>query len=83
MNVAIEPAVKLLTQWSRVILEKLIVARPFKKCIAFYETRRFITMFTGARHWDLYRALCTAVTFVSAVRKLKFKWNLAPLLNNM
>jgi hypothetical protein len=38
-----------LTLWSRV-LEKLIVAQLVKKCPAFYEMQRFITIFTILPH---------------------------------
>ena len=40
---------RLLTAWSRV-LEKLTGSQLVKKFPAFYETRRFITAFTSARH---------------------------------
>jgi len=43
----------LLTPWSRVLLEKLILSKLVKKFPAFYETRRFITTFTSARHLSL------------------------------
>jgi len=36
-----------LIAWSRVLLEELIVAQIYKKLPAFYETWRFITLFTG------------------------------------
>jgi len=36
-----------------VLLEKLIDTQLAKKFPAFYETRRFITVFTTARHWSL------------------------------
>jgi hypothetical protein len=39
------------TPLSRVLLDKLVVARLFKKLLAFYRTRRFITVFTRAHHW--------------------------------
>jgi len=42
-----------LTSCSRVLLEKLIVAQLVRKFPAFYGTRRFITVFTTARHWSL------------------------------
>jgi hypothetical protein len=42
-----------LTAWSRVILEKLIIAQIIKKFPAFYGTRRIITVFTRARHLSL------------------------------
>jgi len=35
---------------NRVLLEKLIGSKLVKKFPAFYETRRFIAAFTGARH---------------------------------
>jgi hypothetical protein len=35
--------------WSRVILEKLTVTQPVNKFLAFYGTRRFISVFTRAR----------------------------------
>jgi hypothetical protein len=37
----------------QVLLEKLQVAQLVKKFPVFYGTRRFITVFTTARHWDL------------------------------
>jgi hypothetical protein len=43
----------LLTPWSRVLLEKLTGLQLVKKFSAFYETRRFITAFTRARHLSL------------------------------
>jgi hypothetical protein len=45
---------KELTPWSRVLLEKLTVNLIVKKLAAFYGNRRFITVFTKARHWPLY-----------------------------
>jgi hypothetical protein len=38
------------TQQRRALLEKLIVSQLVKKFPAFYRTRRFITVFTRARH---------------------------------
>jgi hypothetical protein len=35
-------------------MEKLAVAQPVKKLLAFYATRKFITVFTRARHWALF-----------------------------
>jgi hypothetical protein len=43
----------LLTPWSRVLLEKLIVLQLVKKFPAFYGTRRFITAFITAHHLSL------------------------------
>ena len=43
----------LLTPWSRVFLEKLTGLQLVKKFPAFYGTRRFITVFTNARHLSL------------------------------
>jgi len=40
----------LLTPWTRALLEKLTGFQLVKKFPAFYETRRFITAFTSARH---------------------------------
>jgi hypothetical protein len=39
-----------LTACNRVLLVKLTVAQMVKKLAAFYGTRRFITVFTTARH---------------------------------
>jgi hypothetical protein len=39
-----------LTPWSRVLLEKLSGSLIVKKFPAFYETGRFITVFTSARY---------------------------------
>ena len=43
----------LLTQWSRILLEKLTGSQPVKKFPTFYGTRRFIIAFTCARHLSL------------------------------
>jgi hypothetical protein len=43
----------LLTQWSRILLEKLTGLQLVKKFPEFYGTRRFITAFTNARHLSL------------------------------
>ena len=43
----------LLTPWSRVFLEKLTGLQLVKKFPAFYGIRRFITVFTIARHLSL------------------------------
>jgi hypothetical protein len=51
-----------LTPWSRVCLEKLVVTQLVKKFPAFYGTRRFITVFTRARHWSLSWARCIQST---------------------
>jgi len=45
-----------LTSWIRIVLEKLTGFQLVKKFCAFYETRRFITAFTSARHLSLSRA---------------------------
>jgi len=42
-----------LNPWSRVLLEKLTGSQLVKKFPIFYETRRFITAFTSARHLSL------------------------------
>jgi len=39
--------------WSRVVLERLLVTQMAKKFLAFYGTRRFITVFTTARQCTL------------------------------
>jgi len=41
--------------WSRVLLEKLIVTHLVKKYSASFANRMFITVFTKARHWSIYR----------------------------
>jgi hypothetical protein len=43
----------LLTSWCRILFEKLIVTQLIKKSCFLYGTRRFIAMFTKARHWTL------------------------------
>ena len=43
----------LLTPWSRVLPEKLKRSKILKKFLAFYGTRRFITVLTRARHLSL------------------------------
>jgi hypothetical protein len=47
---------KYLFPWSRVLREKLTVAQPLKKFPVFYGPRRFMTLFTTARHWSLSSA---------------------------
>jgi hypothetical protein len=47
---------------SRFFLEKLTVTQLVKKFSAFYGTRRFITVFTTARHWSLSWARWTQST---------------------
>jgi len=42
-----------LTPHSTVLLEKLTGSQPVKKFPTLYETRRFITAFTSARHLSL------------------------------
>jgi hypothetical protein len=44
---------KVLTPWSRVIVEKLTGLQLVKNFPAFYGTRKFITAFTSARHLSL------------------------------
>jgi hypothetical protein len=43
----------LLTPWIRILLEKLTGFQVVKKFPAFYWTRKFITVFTNARHLSL------------------------------
>jgi hypothetical protein len=43
----------LLTPWYRILFEKMIVTQLIKKISLFYGTRRFITVFTKARHCTL------------------------------
>jgi predicted transglutaminase-like protease len=42
-----------LTPWSRVFFEKLIVAQLVRTVFTFHGARRFITVFTGSRHRSL------------------------------
>ena len=46
----------LLTPWRRVLFEKTARFQLVKKFPAFYGTRRFITIFTRARHLSLFSA---------------------------
>jgi hypothetical protein len=41
---------QILTPWCRILFEKLIVTQLVKKILLSYGTRRFITVFTKARH---------------------------------
>jgi hypothetical protein len=45
-----------LTPWSRELLDKLTGMSYSRNSPAFYGTRRFIAVFTTARHWFLSRA---------------------------
>jgi hypothetical protein len=49
--------IKQLTPWNRVLPEKLTVTHLVKTFPSSCGTRRFITMFTSARHWSLSWAL--------------------------
>jgi hypothetical protein len=42
-----------LTPWCKILFEKLIVTQLVKNIPLSYGTRRFITVFTKARHWTL------------------------------
>jgi hypothetical protein len=42
-----------LTPWCRILFEKLVVTHLVKNILLSYGTRRFITVFTQARHWTL------------------------------
>jgi hypothetical protein len=42
-----------ITPWGRVLPEKLTVTQLLRNFPAFYGIRRFITVFTTARHWSL------------------------------
>jgi hypothetical protein len=42
-----------LTPWSRLLLDKLMVAQLLMTLALFYGTRSFITVFTKACHWTL------------------------------
>ena len=54
LNTATPPALTyVLTAWSRVLLQKLTGFQPVKKFPAFYGTRKFLTVFTSARHLSL------------------------------
>jgi hypothetical protein len=41
------------TPWCRILFEKLIVTQLVKNIPLSYRTRKFITVFTKARHWTL------------------------------
>jgi hypothetical protein len=42
-----------LTSWSFVLLEKPPVVQLLKNFLAFYGTRKFLTVFTITLHWSL------------------------------
>jgi hypothetical protein len=56
VNLVSGTIIKWLTPWIRVVLENLIVTDLVKKLPTFYGNRRFITVFTRARHWSLFWA---------------------------
>jgi hypothetical protein len=60
--IRLDPFRHLLTQWSRILLEKLIVSQIVKKFLAFYRNRKFITAFIKARRWSLSWARCIQYT---------------------
>jgi hypothetical protein len=47
------PYVRVLTAWSRVLLEKVTGSQVVKKFPAFYGTQRFIIVFTSVHHPSL------------------------------
>jgi hypothetical protein len=53
LEIILKPVSDYLSQRTRVLLQKLTVTQPVKKFLAFYGTRRFITVFTTARQWSL------------------------------
>ena len=52
-SVLLSQSMLTVTACSRDLLEKLIGSQPVKKFTTFYGTRRFITVFTSARHLSL------------------------------
>ena len=54
ISIHINQLTYLLTPYSIVLLEKLTGFQLVKKLPAFYRTRRFITVFTSARHLRVY-----------------------------
>jgi hypothetical protein len=62
-----------LTRWSRDIIDKLAVAQLVNKFLAFYGTRKFIAVFTTARHRSVSRAVIMNSLFYIAVLTTKFK----------
>ena len=61
-----------LTPWSRVLPEKPTGPQLVKKFPAFYETQRFITVFTTARHLSLYWARSIYSMPTSHLSKIRF-----------
>jgi hypothetical protein len=47
----------LLTPWCRILFEKLVATQLVKNILLYCGTRRFITVFTKARHWILFPLL--------------------------
>jgi len=61
------------TQWSGVLLEKLIVTQLVKKFPTFHEDRKFLTVFTRNRHWSAYWVRCIhSTTFQPHFPKMNF-----------
>jgi hypothetical protein len=79
--VAVTLYIRALTSRSKV-LEKLVVTQLVKKFPTFYETRRFITVFTRARHWSLSRARSTQSTLShpTSLRSILISSHLRPCL---
>jgi hypothetical protein len=57
--------------WSRVLIQKLTVTQLIKKFYALYVNRRFITVFTTARHLSLSWARCFQSTTPSHLISLR------------
>jgi hypothetical protein len=60
------------TPWSSVLLDNLTVAHIVKNCLSFCGSWRFITVFTAAYHWPLFRAKLTQSTDSRPVFKMNF-----------
>jgi hypothetical protein len=67
----------LLTPGSRVLLEKLIGLQLVKKFPAFYGTRRFITVFTSARHLSV-----SSVSSIQSIPPHSISWRLILILSS-
>jgi hypothetical protein len=62
-----------LTPWSRALLKRLTVAQLVKKFLAFYGTRRFITVFITAHTSGMYkRKKCNFFKTVNIVTRKEF-----------
>jgi hypothetical protein len=63
----------IVTPWSRIFIEKLMVAQLVKRFSVFYKTRNFSTVVVRALHWTILSQLNPLHTFTTYLFKICFR----------